>query len=193
MNQPFKILEPKQIAELLNAPYKNTDKHIRDRAMLAVLFSTGLRVSELTGINVEDIRESRITVNGKGGKYRLVLLSDVGKERLNRWLQVRYERDNNNPALFTTVNGKNRISVRTVQCMVKNYAESVDLFGVHTHTIRHCFAVDALQNGADLRQVQMLLGHSSPKTTAIYLALSDKMIEEAHSKYHNESEVYSNL
>jgi len=193
MNQPFNILEPDQIAALLNSPYKKSDKAIRDRAILAVLFSTGLRVSELISIDVKDIRDNRITICGKGGKYRLVLLSTVGKDRLNRWMQVRYERNNDNAAVFTTINGKRRIGVRTVQIMVKRYAEDVGLNGVHTHTLRHCFAVDALRNGADLRQVQMLLGHASPKTTAIYLSLSDKMIEEAHTKYHNESEVYSQL
>lgn len=193
MNQPFKVLEPDEIAALLNCPKEKTDKGIRDRAILAMLFSTGMRVSELVNTDMTDIKENRITIIGKRKKYRLVLLSDVAKERLNHWLQIRYQRGINNPALFTTMHGKKGLSIRTVQEMVKRYAEWVNLPGVHVHTLRHCFAVDALRNGADVREVQAMLGHSSLATTQIYLNFSDRMIEEAHRSHHNKSKVYINL
>lgn len=192
MSTPFVVLETEHIVKLLNAPKTTTLKGKRDRAMLAVLFSTGVRVSELTAMNRSDIKEgNRITVFGKRGKYRLVMLSPAARERLDIYLRTRTDTC---PALFTDVYGRKRLTVRMVQIMVKTYAWHVGLpDGVHTHTIRHSFAVEAMRNNADIREVQVLLGHASPKTTAIYLAFNDRMLEQAHRDHHNSSEVYKML
>ncbi|MDO8743319.1 MAG: tyrosine-type recombinase/integrase [Candidatus Azambacteria bacterium] len=194
------FLENNELERLLAAPATASFKDLRDRAILELLFSTGLRVSELCGLNRDSInfsarggsasggRSGEFAVRGKGDKVRLVFLSETAKTAIKNYLDKRADVDG---ALFIR-NIKNsnksdnlRLTPRSIERMVKYYAAKAGLSKkVTPHSLRHSFATDLLMNGADIRSVQELLGHSSITTTQIYTHITNKQLREVHQAFH---------
>ena len=184
------FLENNEVERLLSAPDDPSFKALRDKAILELLFSTGLRVSELCALNRDSInfRSGEFAVRGKGDKIRLVFLSETAKEALKNYLGKRGDVE---PALFIR-NIKNfnkadnlRLTPRSIERLVKYYAAKAGLTKKITpHSIRHSFATDLLMNGADIRSVQALLGHSNITTTQIYTHITDKQLREVHQAFH---------
>lgn len=195
-----KVLNEEQLTRLFSVQNLNKRSGIRDRAILEVLFSTGLRVSELVSLNVDDINlnSNEFTVLGKGRKLRTVYLSKSSIEWLKRYLATRT--DNFKP-LFIRYSGKHmdssdfegeslRLSVRTIQRLVKKYITRAGISVDATpHTLRHTFATGLLREGADLRSVQELLGHANVSTTQIYTHVTNKQLKDAHKMYHKDVKV----
>jgi len=181
------LITEDELSRLLSAPAGNDEKTLRDKAILEMLFSTGLRVSELCSLNIDSINLKRdeFTVRGKGEKVRLVFLSPTAKDVLTLYLQKRKDM---NSALFVSVAKNNfgdRLTSRSVERIVKHYAIKAGISrNVTPHTIRHSFATDLLQNGADIRSVQIMLGHSSVATTQIYTHVTDRQLKEIHKNFH---------
>lgn len=193
-----KFLSEEQVDQLVSSQNLSKKSGIRDRAILELLFSTGMRISELTNLNRKDlsaqvIRNREFPVIGKGRKVRTVYLSNKAVEWLKKYLATRT--DSYKP-LFVRYSGKAmdkkdpegeslRLTPRSVQRMVKKYARRAGLsVDVTPHVLRHSFATDLLMAGADLRSVQELLGHSDVSTTQIYTHITNKHLKEVHSKYH---------
>jgi len=166
------------LERLLAAPKGNNLKALRDKAILELLFSTGLRVSELCSLSRDRISEAKsgeISIRGKGGKIRLVFISDIAQKALKEYLS---KRTDVNEALFP-------LTPRSIERIVKYYAIKAGISKkVTPHILRHCFATDLLSSGADLRSVQSLLGHSSIATTQIYTHITDKQLREIHKTFH---------
>jgi site-specific recombinase XerD len=184
----IKTVEYKDMERLLNAPQGNDLKSLRDKAILEMLFSTGLRVSELCSLDRRiDIDRGEITVRGKGGKIRVVFLSDRAKKALKNYLDKRGDVEE---ALFISLNKNSskiigRILPRTAQRLVDFYSRKAGIFEkISPHQLRHQFATDLLIGGADLRSVQELLGHSNIATTQIYTHLTNKELREVHKAFH---------
>ncbi len=189
------VITALELNRLLEAPNqeKNPETRARDRAIIEMLFSTGLRVSELCALPREtDLTLDEISVRGKGGKIRVVFLSENAKKYLKEYLKLRKDM---NGALFTRVFTKNvkpkkdegdALDRRSIERIIKKYATIAGITGrVTPHVIRHCFATDLLHNGADLRSVQMLLGHANINTTQIYTHVTDKHLHDIHKKFHS--------
>ena len=183
-----------ELDRLLSAPDTSTQQGLRDKAILELLFSTGLRVSELCGLSQDDIDMSReeFSVRGKGEKVRVVFLSDAAKAAIKAYMKARKDMDD---ALFVQY-GKNvknvkgiaslRLTPRSVERLVKRYAVKAGITRkVTPHVVRHSFATDLLQNGADLRSVQALLGHANIATTQIYTHVTDKHLHDVHKRFHS--------
>ena len=185
----IEFLEKDEVERLLNAPRGTSLDNLRDKAILEMLFSSGLRVSELASLDKENfhLKKNEFSVEGKGGKRRVVFISPETQKALYLYLQRRRDQD---PALFVrhhkTKNVDNlRLSVRTIQRIVKKHATRAGITkDIHPHTLRHSFATDLLQNGADIRSVQMLLGHSSISTTQVYTHITDKHLRNIHKEFH---------
>jgi len=198
------LISPKELERLLEAPTlnirKNSLKAYRDKAILEMLFSTGLRVSELCSLtNDIDLIQDHFPIRGKGGKVRVVFLSETAKSALKKYLSMRKDMED---ALFVKVGReiKNKdkkeskhtqlkntgpLTRRSVERIVKEYAIKAGISKkVTPHVIRHCFATDLLGNGADLRSVQIMLGHANISTTQIYTHITDKQLGEVHKKFH---------
>ncbi len=160
--------------------------YVRDRAILELLFSTGLRVSELCSLNSDiDLSRDEMSVRGKGEKVRVVFISPTAKEAVREYLRQRKDMEE---ALFVEgrPNALHRITPRDVQRHLKRYVAIAGITSVVTpHTLRHSFATDLLNNGADIRSVQQLLGHSSITTTQIYTHVTDAHLREIHKKFHS--------
>lgn len=187
----LEFLDSDELARLLAAPKGDDLASLRDRAILETLFSTGLRVSELCSLNRDNINlnKGEFAVRGKGNKLRVVFLSDSAKEALKKYLNER--RDIHN-AVFISHHGQlnkkeeARLTPRSIQRIVKKYSIAGGVIKkVSPHQLRHSFATDLLRNGADIRSVQVMLGHSSITTTQIYTHYTDKHLKEIHHKYHN--------
>lgn len=185
------LISPQELKRLMDAPDTSVLHGLRDRAILELLFSTGLRVSELCNLNTDDIDLSRdeFSVRGKGEKIRVVFLSDRAREALRAYLAGRTDMDE---AMFIQYgkNAKNkdelRLSPRSVERLIKQYAVKAGITRkVTPHVIRHSFATDLLSNGADLRSVQALLGHAHIATTQVYTHVTDKHLREVHKKFHS--------
>lgn len=184
------LITPNELERLMKAPDAKTPQGLRDRAILELLFSTGLRISELTGLSIDDVDLNRdeFSVRGKGDKVRVVFLSDSAKKSISDYLKSRKDMDE---ALFIQY-GKNakgakdlRLSPRAVQRTLKTYAAIAGITRkVSPHVIRHSFATDLLSNGADIRSVQALLGHANIGTTQIYTHVTDKHLRDIHKKFH---------
>jgi site-specific recombinase XerD len=183
------IIEYPDLERLLKAPEGNGIKTLRDRAILETLFSTGLRVSELCGLDrYLNLGRGEITVRGKGDKLRLVFLSEGCRKDLKDYLDKRGDAE---PALFVSYSKSKdpkvigRITPRTVERLISFYAKKAGIpKKVTPHTLRHLFATDLLMNGADLRAVQEMLGHSSIQTTQIYTHLTNRELREVHQAFH---------
>ncbi len=190
------FLEPPELERFLRAPQGETLSNLRDRAILETLFSTGLRVSELCSLDQDDIdlKRGEFSVRGKGSKLRMVFLSEQSKTAIASYLNKRQDADT---ALFIRVpRGERfekfeelRLTPRSIQRIIKKYAIAAGIVGkkVSPHSLRHSFATDLLRNGADIRSVQALLGHSSVTTTQIYTHVTDKQLREIHQKFHGKT------
>lgn len=173
------FLQSEELDRLLEAP-----NNLRDKAILEVLFSTGLRVSELANLNREDINllKAEFYVRGKGSKIRPVFLSETAQKALKYYLE---SRKNPEPALFINQTNNQRLTTRSIQRIVRKWAIKAGLTKKITpHTLRHSLATDLLAAGADLRSIQAILGHSSITTTQIYTHLTDQRLKQVHQKYH---------
>lgn len=188
------LITEAELKRLLEAPKGNEISDLRDKAILELLFSTGLRVSELCGLTRDiDLSSDELSVIGKGRKVRVVFISDYAKKILKEYLAKRKDMDD---ALFVQLskNGKSMeskkkslgLTKRSVERIVKICAIKAGISKrVTPHTIRHLFATDLLSNGADLRSVQVLLGHANIGTTQIYTHVTDKHLRDIHKKFHN--------
>lgn len=182
-------LSEEQVERLLHAPDTTTDLGVRDRTMLELLYATGLRVSELVGLreNQVNLRQGILRVTGKGSKERLVPLGEVAIDWLGRYLnRVRPEllAGALADALFVTQR-KSGMTRQAFWYLIKRYAAEV---GIHVnlspHTLRHAFATHLINHGADLRAVQMLLGHSNISTTQIYTHVARARLKALHAAHH---------
>lgn len=200
-SRQIEFLEPTEVERLLHSASGNDLKALRDRAILELLFSAGLRVSELSSLDREQVNleKQEFSVRGKGDKIRIVFISDSAKNILQKYLHQRADID---PALFVRIQKKSpsplgrgrgegekdsdlRLTPRSIQRIVKYYAAKAGLIkDVHPHTLRHSFATDLLSNGADIRSVQAMLGHSSITTTQIYTHVTNQQLKEIHKKFH---------
>jgi len=191
------LINSTELERLMRAPREAYDKekdpekalpYLRDSAILELLFSTGLRVSELCALNSDiDLSRDEMSVRGKGEKVRVVFLSPAAKSAVRDYLKARKDMEE---ALF--VDGRkdamHRITPRDVQRHLKTYVIRAGITSVVTpHTLRHAFATDLLVSGADIRSVQQLLGHASINTTQIYTHITDSHLREIHKKYHGKS------
>lgn len=188
-DRQVEFLELDEVERLLQVVRGSKLENLRDTAILELLFSTGLRVSELTSLNIENVnlKTGEFSVRGKGDKIRLVFLSTSAKIALNDYL---LRRKDMSPALFVSLkdNGDpSRLTPRTMERIVKKYAIAAGIVKKITpHTLRHSFATDLLRNGADLRSVQEMLGHSSITTTQIYTHITNKHLKEIYNKFHSD-------
>jgi len=193
------FLDDDDLERLLKAPLQSESKKIiklRDKAILELLFSTGLRVSELAKLNRENInlKKDEFTIRGKGGKLRIVFLSDSAKEALKAYLESRKDVA---AALFVAHDpaqeGKERqecrqlnLTPRSIQRIVEKYSRHAGITKEITpHTLRHTFATDLLNNGADIRAVQSMLGHESITTTQIYTHVTNRQLKDIHRSFHD--------
>lgn len=192
------FLHVDEIDRILAEIPENTEAGLRDRAILELLFSSGLRVSELIALNRDSVNLGRkeFVVRGKGQKDRPVFLSESAALAIEDYLA---ERKDSLPALFLN-NSRNqplagtggdyrRLTPRSVERIIAKYVRKAGITKhVTPHTLRHSFATDLLMNGADLRSVQSLLGHSSISTTQIYTHVTDTHLKEVHEKFHSETD-----
>lgn len=187
------IISQEEIERILNAPDTTTIIGLRDKCILELLYATGLRVSELCALSRDlDITAEGFSVRGKGEKVRLVYLTEIAQKTLKEYVGKRADADE---ALFIQY-GKSaqsraernidlRLTPRTIERIVKHYAIKAGITRhVTPHTMRHAFATTLLHNGADLRSIQSLLGHSSITTTQIYTHVTDNQLRDIHKKYH---------
>lgn len=189
------LISPQELRRLLDAPEGNNLRSLRDRAVLELLFSTGLRVSELCSLSRDvDFERDEFSVRGKGEKVRVVFISKEARDAVKKYLAKRADMDD---ALFIQLgriskklaSGKGKtlqLTPRSIERLIKHYAIKAGITKkVTPHVIRHSFATDLLSNGADLRSVQALLGHANIGTTQIYTHITDKHLSEVHKKFHN--------
>jgi len=193
-SRSLKVLDKSQIDRLVTACDTSKEEGIRDRAIMELLFSTGLRVSELVGLNRDQINFERreFGVIGKGGKSRLVFISDHAADWVGRYLK---ERKENYKPLFIRYSGriieenngeKMRLTARSVERIVKKYVRSARIpIDATVHTLRHSFATDLLMNGADIRSIQEMLGHKNIATTQIYTHYTNKQLRDVHKSFHS--------
>lgn len=187
------FLTPEELERLFDQADLDKINGLRDRAILELLFSSGLRVSELVGLDKDHINLKRreFMVRGKGQKDRPIFISPAAAEWVQKYLD---KRDDNTKPLFVRYSGTKRVDLtgnfhrltaRSVQRMVARYALLAGITKhVSPHTLRHSFATDLLMNGADLRSVQAMLGHSNIATTQIYTHVTDPHLKQVHEKFH---------
>ena len=193
------FLEGTDLDRLLQAPFSTQETEIvkfRDKAILELLFSTGIRVSELVSLKRDQVNlgKDEFSVKGKGGKVRVVFISTAAKNNLKKYLDKRTDTD---PALFV---GHDRaadarehdqkpshpISARSVQRAIEYYRKVAGINRrITPHTLRHSFATDLLSSGADIRSVQAMLGHANITTTQVYTHVTDKQLKEVHKAFHS--------
>ena len=181
------IVDERDLARLLTADYDDGLRGLRDRAMIEVFFSTGMRLAEVQSLDrTLDFSRGELTVRGKGRKLRVVFLSDRAQDAIKAYLKARPDLED---ALFVGIDrgGKviGRISARGIQRVVDRQARRAGIAArLHPHQLRHSFATDLLVNGADLRSVQELLGHANVATTQMYTHLTNKQLKEVHEAFH---------
>lgn len=190
------LISPAELERLIASADGSDERSLRDRAILELLFSTGLRVSELCRLDSDiDLSRDDLSVRGKGEKVRVVFLSPAAKDAIRAYLKARKDMEE---ALFVSASdvgiGKeektkrtpSRLTPRSVERLIKTYAAKAGITKkVTPHVLRHSFATDLLGNGADLRAVQALLGHASISTTQIYTHVTDAHLREVHKKFHS--------
>lgn len=192
------FLDGSDLERILQAPLQGNNKKIikaRDKAILETLFATGLRVSELVNLKQDQINlaKDEFTVRGKGNKPRIVFLSNHAKHWLGEYLNLRHD---TSPYLFTAHDSASKqredeerpLTVRSVERLVAKYARAAGITKqVTPHTLRHSYATDLLQGGADIRSVQAMLGHSSITTTQIYTHITNQQLKDVHKAFHGRS------
>lgn len=179
------VMQPADVTALIDQPEGDGPLIVRDRAFLELLYASGLRISELVGIDLDDLelRSRLVKVHGKGSKERIVPFGSKAESALRAWLKVR-EADPDEQAVFVNYRGE-RISTRSVRRLFDRYARGASMKdGVSPHTMRHSFATHLLNAGADLRAIQELLGHASLSTTQKYTHLNDWQLIEVYRKSH---------
>ncbi|OHA78688.1 MAG: hypothetical protein A2V96_00345 [Candidatus Yonathbacteria bacterium RBG_16_43_6] len=194
------LISESDLKRLLSAPDGSDIKSLRDRAMLELFFSTGLRLSELCSLSRDlDLNKDEFSVRGKGEKVRVVFLSDNARDAIRTYLAKRTDMEN---ALFVNLgrmpkaeprqgrglsdSNISRLTPRSIERIVKHYAIKAGISKkVTPHILRHSFATDLLQNGADIRSVQMMLGHANIATTQIYTHVTNKQLKDIHKKFHS--------
>jgi len=184
------LISTEELERLMSVPSGDDIKSLRDKAMLELLFSTGLRVSELCSLpNDMDLSKDEFSIRGKGEKVRVVFLSPPACDAVKKYLDKRTDMDD---AMFIQfgrgrdIKDSLRLTPRSVERIVKQYAIKAGISKkVTPHIIRHSFATDLLQNGADIRSVQAMLGHSSIQTTQVYTHVTDKQLREIHKTFHS--------
>ena len=192
------FLQYDEVVRMINQIPTDTEAGLRDRAIVELLFSSGLRVSELVNLNRDHINLSRreFMVRGKGQKDRPVFISKNAAEHVSSYLDARTD---SLPALFLSYSRRNaapnlsgdyrRLSARSIQRMISQYARLAGITKhVSPHTMRHSFATDLLMNGADLRSVQSLLGHSNISTTQVYTHVTDQHLKDIHERFHSDTD-----
>jgi site-specific recombinase XerD len=189
------FLTPEELESLFAQPDLSTNIGLRDRTILELLFSGGLRVSELTSLNKDQTSTKRreFMVRGKGQKDRPIFMSNSTAQYVEEYLS---KRTDSSPALFIRYGGTHeqdnsgdylRLTPRSIQRIISRYAKLAGITKkVSPHTLRHSFATDLLMNGADIRSVQTMLGHSDISTTQIYTHVTDAHLKEVHAKYHKD-------
>lgn len=194
----LKFLNNEQVTRLLNQPLLSTPIGLRDRAILELLFSTGLRVSEMVALNRDqiDLKTREFGIIGKGGHARIVFISKSAAQFIDRYLKSRM--DKAKPLFINYLKrnsiiygeNKSRLTCRAIQYLVKKYTHQAKLpVDATPHTLRHSMATDLLRAGADLRSVQELLGHANIATTQIYTHITDSRLREVHDKFHSGNRV----
>lgn len=186
------LITPTELSRLLHATDGTDVKSLRDKAILELLFSTGLRVSELCSLTQDvDMSQDEFSIRGKGGKVRVVFISDEARSAVLAYVKQRKDMED---ALFVKVGDEGRgrkgkdngLTRRSIERIVKHYAIKAGISKkVTPHVIRHCFATDLLSNGADIRSVQMMLGHANIATTQVYTHVTDKQLRDTHKKFHS--------
>ena len=192
------LISKDELSRLLQAPSdmlaKETDeavavKYLRDLAILELFFSTGLRLAELCSLNRDlDLSKDEFSIRGKGEKVRVVFLSDAAKEAIRVYLAKRKDMDE---PMFVQVSRNTsgtdrRLTPRSIERIVREYATRAGISRkVTPHVLRHSFATDLLENGADIRSVQVMLGHANIQTTQIYTHVTDRQLKEIHKKFHS--------
>ena len=183
------LITVEELNRLLAGPNGSDLKNLRDKAILELFFSTGLRVSELVSLDRDlNLSKGEFSIRGKGEKVRVVFLSETARKAIKEYLAKRKDMEEAMFIQISTVNKKNfsRLTPRSIERIVKYYAIKAGISKkVTPHIIRHSFATDLLQNGADIRSVQMMLGHSNISTTQIYTHITDKQLQEVHKKFHS--------
>jgi len=191
------LISKKELSNLMSTPDTSTIAELRDKAILELFFSTGLRVSELCSLDRDaDLKMGEISVRGKGGKIRVVFISGSALEAVKKYLKERVDVDeamfiDHSPRAHSRMVKEEsvRLTPRSVERVVNKYATIAGIAKKCTpHVIRHSFATDLLYNGADLRTVQMMLGHSSIATTQIYTNVTNKFLRDQFEKFHNKKE-----
>ena len=175
-----------EVIKLIEAPHDEDKNGLRDKAILETLYSTGIRVGELVGLNVEDVDfiGGIIKVKGKGKKERIIPIGDKALKAIRNYLDRRKVTSKQSRSLFLNTRGK-RINPRSVYRIVDKYIKMISKKqGVSPHTLRHSFATHLLDRGADLRSVQELLGHANLSTTQIYTHISSRRLKEVYNKTH---------
>ncbi len=180
------LISEEELERLLAVPKGNDLKSSRDKAILELLFSTGLRVSELCSLDRDDVdlKKAEFSVRGKGEKVRLVFISETAKAALKKYLDKRRDIEE---TLFANLKEKEpgRLTSRSIERIIQDYAVKAGISKkVTPHILRHCFATDLLSGGADLRSVQIMLGHSNINTTQIYTHITDRQLREVHRAFH---------
>lgn len=186
-----------EIARMLEVIPLDTEVGLRDRAIIELLFSSGLRISELVNLNKDHVNTKRreFMVRGKGQKDRPVFIGEATAQRVEDYLKSRFD---NLPPLFLSYSRNNtssmggdyrRLSARSIQRLISRYARLAGITKhVSPHTMRHSFATDLLMNGADIRSVQAMLGHSNISTTQVYTHVTDEHLREVYEKFHTDTD-----
>jgi len=193
-SRSLKFLEKDQVDRLVTSADTSKEEGIRDRTIMELLFSTGLRVSELVKLNHQQLNLDRkeFGVIGKGGRGRLVFISDRAADWIKRYLDAREDKFK---PLFIRYSGRvteeddgerMRLTARSVERLVKKYVQKARIpVDATVHTFRHSFATDLLRNGADIRSVQEMLGHKNIATTQIYTHITDPQLRSVHKSFHS--------
>lgn len=194
------LISKDELNRLLRAPditaAKTDDakvKVLRDKALLELFFSTGLRLAELCSLNNDlDLSRDEFSIRGKGDKVRVVFLSEEAKEAIRNYLKARKDMEEamfvnmSRPSTSLGAGKSNRLTPRSIERIVRQYATKAGISKkVTPHVLRHAYATDLLSNGADIRSVQMMLGHANIATTQVYTHITDKQLREVHKKFHS--------
>ena len=185
-----KVMTKKEVSQLIKHVEMNTKKNLRDDALIELLYSTGLRVSEVANLKLKDInlKKSEIKILGKGNKERIVIFNNKSKEKIIRYLK----NDKRFISLKTEALFQNKfkeaLSTRSIQRILKKYLNFSGINSKYsTHTLRHTFATHLLEGGADIKVIQQLMGHSSPETTKIYTHVSSSTLKNVYNNSHPRS------
>lgn len=185
-----RFLTPREIASLLAQPDTKADEGLRDRALLELMYATGMRVSELTSLKPSDVEWEAGVVNcfGKGSKQRRVPIGRDALEFLKRYLPSRARLLGDKSSSFLFVDRRTpRLTRQHVWKLIKSYGEKAGIDYITPHMLRHSFATALLENGADLRSVQLMLGHSNITTTQVYTHVTSRRLVESYKKFHPRS------